>query len=58
MKVAASIHVILVFLLGLVAGLALPGHHPRAPAQYAMVDFGRKAVRHICLCLGTTVSPL
>ncbi|KAK3896990.1 hypothetical protein C8A05DRAFT_39459 [Staphylotrichum tortipilum] len=49
MKFAASIHIILVFLLGLVAGLALPGQHPRAPSQYAMMDFRRRTACHSIL---------
>ncbi|KAK4034042.1 hypothetical protein C8A01DRAFT_49465 [Parachaetomium inaequale] len=43
----SSVHVILFFLLGLVAGLALPKR--QFPAQFTVVDFSGKAACHTIL---------
>jgi hypothetical protein len=40
----SSIQIVLFFLLGLVASLALPGRR-QPPKQYTLVDFAGKAVR-------------
>jgi hypothetical protein len=45
----SSLHVILFFLLGLVAGFALPKRQSRA--QFAVVDFSGRAVSNY-ECLG------
>lgn len=43
----SSIHIILFFLLGLVASFAIPRPGPRSSAQYIVADFSGKEVCYL-----------